>query len=199
MIDKKTIQDTYDSILISDYNIQTFLQRYLDDISYSPNIENFDAFYESSKAKKILKSKDFHDWIMYEIPYILEERQKKIYSLFENGKIPIWRAMTVNNNWIDNLSKSNYIKLGIYWSWFEKGAVAYNAKPKLKNLVVIKTRVEKNKIDWNNTLVVNVLPEVEEEMEITLKPNVDLKIEELSINEKKVSINNKILNKTFKS
>ena len=101
-------------------------------------------------------------------------------STFENGRIKLWREMTVSEDYIKHLLTQGK-HLGIYWSFTDSAAEAYWANSKKKLYVKLESSVDKSQINWETTIELNMNPTGEDEKEIRLFQNTPLKIEAMWI------------------
>ena len=137
---------------------------------------------DNESDEEIENSKEFKNWYRYELEARLEEALDKISSKIKpDGTIDIWRAMLVAPTWFDHLIKEGQ-RLGKYWT-YEKDAAephwGYNDNDK-NVLVVLKTSVKEEYVDWFETLRLNT-ETFNEEKEIRLFKNTPIKIESLEI------------------
>lgn len=144
---------------------------------------------------------DYKEWVEEKIDIEYNKKINELQDLIslEDGTIEIWRAMKVEDDWIEHLLK-NGKHLGIYWSYEESGAEphwGYN-NDKRKNDIVLVTKVKEEYVDWINTIRLNVAPLSSEEKEIRLFKNTPIKIEELYFNGVLIK-NNLIYKKIFYS
>ena len=138
---------------------------------------------------EINESDDFKKWLAYELEYTFDKVKRKIMNHFDFEKINIWRAMTVDNKWFENIKKKDNISLGIYWSYLEEQAEAhwgYNTDG--KNIsIIIKSSVTEKQINIKKTLMSNLHYSLgNDESEIRLIEGTPLKIEGLVIENKKI-------------
>ncbi len=111
-----------------------------------------------------------------------EYRYDENVAHFSTVKFPItiYRAVQVEKGTMPNLEKA-----GIYWTWVENSADAYfgsgsiwdqgGPHPKNPETVIIKAKVLRSTdVDWDATLLANMLNE--EENEITIKSGADLQL-----------------------
>jgi hypothetical protein len=101
-------------------------------------------------------------------------------STFENGRIKIWREMTVDENYVKHLLAQGK-HLGIYWSFTGDAAEAHWGS-NLNHAVMIETSVLENHVNREETILLNMSPSTgDEEKEIRLFKNTPLKIEAIQI------------------
>ena len=162
------------------------LDYYIDDNNLDDEDEN-----------DVIQSDDFREFIKDELSKNLEEAKENIYHNidYENGKIKLYRAMTVDDNWLEHLKKQGK-RLGIYWSWDEHGAIAHWAGSQ-KNTAIIESDIDEKYVNWTETLIQNMHPNYSVEEEIRLFKNTPIKINKLYINDKQVDIDKELKNKTF--
>lgn len=109
---------------------------------------------------------------------ILDRKEiKKILSkINQYGDIIIYRSMTVNKEWFNNLKNEKVKRLGVYWSW-EKGTTVYGDYS--KNYEIELTGVIKEKhINWIDTIIQNIMygGDYGDENEITLFKNTPIEL-----------------------
>lgn len=135
----------------------------------------------------IKKSNEFGEYLKANF---LEENYSNAYYEIEhriqNGILPIYRAMTVDENWLNHLEKQGK-HLGIYWSWDESGAEAHWGGVQ-KNLAIIESEVNEEYVNWIETLQLNSHLSLSDEKEIRLYKNTPLKIIRLTINDEEMDI-----------
>lgn len=157
------------SIVLSDsYNRESLIHQYM----HEEGISNEDEIDEN----------EFSNWTKYELDYLASEFINKTNTeLIKNGKIKIWRAMSVNKEWESRLS-SEAKHLGIYWSWDEKGAEphwGYNTE--LPFTTIMEAEVDETSVDWYPTIRLNIEPVSFEEMEIRLVKGAKINIISIKI------------------
>lgn len=164
-------------------------------------LENFidynriDTYDDNFNEDEIRNSSEFHEHIKNELERHLEEAIYNISSCIEDGKITLWRAITVDDNWLKHLEVKGK-RLGIYWTWNEKSADTHWGNFDKKHTAIIETEVDENMIDWKDTISMNMHPNFNEEKEIRLFKNTPIKINSIEFNGKDIDISN-IKNKTF--
>jgi len=143
-------------------------------------------------------TKEFEEWYKYEMESLFHETFNKFHYDILNGLIiPIWRAITVKDNWVNHLEKFGG-RLGIYWSWDKNAAEPHWGYDNGKISILIESEVNVDHIDWIETIQLNMHPSYKEEKEIRLFKNTPLKIKRLEINEEEIDISN-VQNKIFKA
>jgi hypothetical protein len=151
---------------------------------------------EDDDKDEIEDSKEFEEYLKYTLENNFEDFYYNITDLIDdNGKISIYRAMTVDDNWLNHL-KTQGKRLGMYWSWEYGSAEAHWGDWDKKNIVRIESEVNENHVNWDDTIYQNIHPNYSEEKEIRLFKNTPLKIKSIEMNDKNVDISN-IKNKVF--
>lgn len=149
-------------------NMETYYQYYLNN---GDNIT--EQIKESSHYKKAIKE------------YIKELFETFYYNIddrIRNNSITIFRAITVDDDWLPSFSKNKIIKLGVYWAYDSKGAVTHWGDYNKKNEVILSGIVELDKIDWEGTFLVKLrIDQSDEEMEIRLKEGVEIDLTSITI------------------
>jgi len=148
---------------------------------YERFIENYQ--YEENKTDvdkdEIEETDDFKNWFKYELKYLYDDVLDKLNDIIlPNNTINIWRMLTVDENWINNLIVKGK-HLGIYWSWDENSAEAHWGNGGQKR-VTLKSNVREEYVNWDDTIKLNMNISLgEEEKEIRLFKNTPIKIIEI--------------------
>jgi hypothetical protein len=169
----------YDDVFTSDYkkNIKK------DDV-YDNGREVFMSMNDIEDSDDI-DEEGFEDYMKNELENNFEVFQYTIADLIdENDEITIWRAMTVNDEWLSKLEKGN-IRIGEFWSWSESGAEAHWSEGH-DNTVVLKAKIKEYYVDWKETFELNIHPNYYEEKEIRLFKNTPLRLEEVIFNDEEI-------------
>lgn len=154
---------------------------------------DYDEYIEDEKNKN-----DFEEWLKYEFKYKFDNQKDLYEKMFRNGngRMTLFREMTVSKSWIKSLVKPN-AKLGIYWSYEEDAAEAhwgYNSKGRTEK-ALLQISITDDQVDWEGTFEANLHPSLgEQEKEIRLKEGAKIHLEALFINNKEIN-----LSKTIKS
>jgi hypothetical protein len=124
-----------------------------------------------------IDQESFLNWLEYDLRYKLEELIRLYRNeLIQNGKVTVWRAMTVTSSWLDHLEREGK-HLGIYWTWDPDAADTHWGDYSKTSKVLIEAEVPENGVDWGKTLITNIEPFTgDDEKEITLIKGVPLKI-----------------------
>lgn len=128
---------------------------------------------------------DFKSWAEEDVRIRLEDLVRFYKSnIIENGKLVVWRKITVTEDWINHLqSKGKH--LGIYWSWDPEATDTHWGDFSKRSVALIEAEVSENGVDWEKTLRSNVEPSIgEEEKEITLNKGVPVKILSIEVDGK---------------
>jgi hypothetical protein len=146
-----------------------------------------------------INQEDFLNWLEYDLRYKLEELIRLYRNeLIHNGKVTVWRAMTVTSSWLDHLEREGK-HLGIYWTWDPDAADTHWGDYSKPSKVLIEAEVPENGVDWEKTLIMNIEPFTgDDEKEITLFKGVPLKILSIEIDGVLQNIS-KVEEKTFYS
>ena len=157
-------------------------------------------FEDEKHITEIKNSKDFKNYMKYELEYRFEETVNSLHGYIKNGMINVWRIISVKPDWLDHLQKQGQ-RLGIYWSYQKDAAEAhwgYKSKER-PHYALIQVSVKEEHIDWISTVEANIRPDTgEEEKEITLFKNTPIKISAIWIDDEPQDIS-KIKDKTFKA
>jgi hypothetical protein len=144
-----------------------------------------------------IDQEDFLNWLEYDLRYKLEELIS-VYKndVIQNGKVTVWRAMTVTSSWLDHLEREGK-HLGIYWTWDPDAADTHWGDYSKPSKVLIEAEVPENGVDWEKTLITNIEPFTgDDEKEITLIKGVPLRILSIEMDGKLQDISN-LEGKTF--
>jgi hypothetical protein len=144
-----------------------------------------------------IDQEDFLNWLEYELRYKLEELIRLYRNeLIQNGKVTVWRAMTVTSSWLDHLEREGK-HLGIYWTWDPDAADTHWGDYSKPSKVLIEAEVPENGVDWEKTLITNIEPFTgDDEKEITLIKGVPLRILSIEMDGELQDISN-LEGKTF--
>ena len=192
-INEGSFYDVKDSDILTDKFIKDFINdNYTGYLSYY--IEENDL--DENDENEIQDSVEYYEYVKDILERGLEEAKDNIYYKIndESGKIKLYRAMDVDENWLEHL-KTKGKHLGIYWSWDSDGAEAHWSKGK-KLDIIMETEIDEKYINWQETLTMNMHPSYSEEKEIRLFKNTPININRISINDKDVDIT-EIKDKTF--
>lgn len=164
------------SIVLSDtYNRESLIYQYM----HEEGISNEDD----------VDDDEFTNWVKYELEYLAEEFVSKIKrEIVKDGKIKIWRAMSINKEWESRLS-SQVKHLGIYWSWDQEGAEphwGYNTE--LPFTTIMEAEVDETSVDWYPTIRLNVEPVSFEEKEIRLVKGAKINIISIKIDGNEIDL-----------
>jgi hypothetical protein len=165
------------SIVLSDsYNRESLIYQYMDEEGIS-NEDDVD-------------DDEFTNWVKYELEYLAEEFVSKIKrEIVKDGKIKIWRAMSINKEWESRLS-SQVKHLGIYWSWDQEGAEphwGYN-NTELPFTTIMEAEIDETSVDWYPTIRLNVEPVSFEEKEIRLVKGAKINIISIKIDGNEIDL-----------
>jgi hypothetical protein len=164
-----------------------FLDTVLDD-EYNTDFLKSQYIEEEIIDSDEIDEDDFKKWVKYELEYLAENFISDIKKLIRNGKLKIWRAMTVNKEWESNLS-SQVKHLGIYWSWDSHSAEPHwGYDTKLPFTTLMEAEVEEIAINWIETVQMNINPGYTEEKEIRLVKGSKIKIVSIKIDNKEIDL-----------
>ena len=138
---------------------------------------------------EVRDSSEFREFIKNILEYNLNDAKENIHNVidYDTNKITIYRAITVDDNWINHL-KSQGKRLGIFWAWDERAAETHWGDYKKKKTAVIKTSIDEKYVDWIDTFELNTHPNSIEEREIRLFKNTPLKIESITIDDEEIDM-----------
>ena len=187
--------------LLSSVNIDSILTRdFVKDMAakdeYSMDLYKHEEYLTNVEDEDI-NQEDFLNWLEYDLRYKLEELIRLFRNdLIHNGKVTLWRAMTVKSSWLDHLEREGK-HLGIYWTWDPDAADTHWGDYSKTSKVLIEAEVPENGVDWEKTLIMNIEPFTgEDEKEITVFKGVPLKIISIEMDGELQDISN-LEGKTF--
>ncbi len=174
-----------DDILTNDY-IKDYINNYCTDL-LNFYIEEYDL--EDEDEGVVSNSPEFFSYVKDELESNLEEAKENIYYRidYKTNKIRIYRAISVNDNWIEHL-KTQGKRLGIYWSWDYGSAEPHWGYGKINNIAIIEAEIHEMYIDWKTTLEMNTNPVFSHEKEIRLFKNTPIQIKSITINDEEIDI-----------
>lgn len=146
-----------------------------------------------------IDEEDFLNWLQYDTKFKIEELVD-FYKreVIKNGRVTVWRRITVKESWLDHLAKEGK-HLGVYWSWDPDAADTHWGDFSKKSTALIEAEVPENGVDWEETLVANIQPMMgDDEKEIKLHRGVPLKIISIEIDNSPADLT-PIQGKTFYS
>lgn len=155
---------------------------------------------DEEEMETISNSEDFKKFVEYELEYRVEEAINAIENRIIDGKITIWRIISVKPGWLQHLQQEGK-RLGIYWS-YEKGAAephwGYKGE-ETPYYALMQASVKEEHVNWPETVELNIRPDTgEDEKEIRLFKNTPLKLEKIWIDDVEQDISS-IRDKTFKA
>ena len=172
-------------------------ERYVDNfrqIAYQYDLELDDDV----DADEIEEMPEYKEWFKTEIEYSFNDVKNELKDKVENDQITIWRVITVNSKWLEHFIKHGK-HLGVYWSWDEHSAEAHWGYGFGKNIEVrFQCTVDERQVDWEQTVILNMHPDLGEEKEIRLVKNTRLKLDKLEIDNEEYDIS-KLKNRIFLS
>jgi hypothetical protein len=143
---------------------------------------------------KIISHPKYKEFVIKRVTEGINEFKNVIKNIVNptSGTIKIYRAMSVDKNWMEHL-KTQGRRLGIYWSWDSDGAINYDGREK-SDEAVIECEINERYVDWESTIYQNLV--LSTEREITLLKNTRLNIIAIKINDETIDIS-PLKNKIF--
>lgn len=187
----------------NDFNEENILtDKYIKNIIHSHDgIQNIMYEYISSEgldeddSDAIKDSEEFFQYIKQGLQIKLEDLWYDINERIDKyGYIEIYRAMSVDDNWIEHLQKQGK-RLGIYWSWDINRAEAHWGFNHQKE-VILTAIINEKYINWKETFELNLDLSLADEKEIRLYKNTPLEITNINIDGEDLDIDI-LKNKTF--
>jgi len=162
-------------VLSNSYNRESLIFQYMHEEGISDDNE--------------VEEDEFSNWVRCELDYLADEFVTKIKKeIVRNGKIKIWRAMSIDKDWESRLS-SQVKHLGIYWSWDSACAEphwGYNTD--LPFTTIMEAEVDETSVDWYPTIRLNVEPISFEEREIRLVKGSKINILSIKIDGREIDL-----------
>jgi hypothetical protein len=136
----------------------------------------------------IIETPEFVEYVQSELESKFEEVKYDIGYITKNGWITIYREMTVDPRWLNNLKRNK--RLGIYWSWDKHAAEAHwGSFGKGHRSILLVSQVKEIHVDWVDTFKLNIHPSLgEEEKEIRLFKNTPIKLLDVYVEGEKMDI-----------
>jgi hypothetical protein len=170
------INDKFINLLLGDtYNDESLKYQYMGE--------------EGVDDEDDIDENDFSEWIKYELETLAENFIGMIRrELLNDGKMKIWRAMTVSSDWESKLP--NQVKhLGVYWSWYKSAAEPHWGYRNDKPLnVIMEAEVDEIAVDWEPTIRLNIEPVSYEEKEVRLVKGSKINITSITIDGTEIDI-----------
>jgi len=115
----------------------------------------------------------YKEYLQDELRNKFDDAFEEIFNNIHQGKITLYRDMTVRKDWVEHLAKHPNSRIGKYWSWDEAAADAHwgTFGDKVASIVI---EIPEKFIDWEETFQANL--QIQEEKEITLFKNTPIKI-----------------------
>jgi hypothetical protein len=152
--------------------------------------------YDESIEEDEFNEEQFKNWLYMDVKYKIENFLDKMqYNYIKNHSIKIYRAMKVDENYLEHFFKDGK-RLGIYWAYEENNAEAHWGVYNKPVDVIFESIVNETKVNWFETISLNIDPNFENEKEIRLFKNTPLKIISMELNGEKINID-KLKNRVF--
>lgn len=146
--------------------------------------DRWKAVEDDELVKETLRDPEFKQFVKYDPAYgVLSKLKDMIYKfereIIQNGKIPIYRAIVVPDEWFTRFPETGK-RLGKWWSWDPESAKPYGYGGPGGTEVVFMAEVDEDHVDWVETLTQNLSyafgDEGAREREITLFKNTPVKL-----------------------
>lgn len=170
---------------LPDFNVEEVFKIWMDEVKnygndslpYEFKLQNKE--FEDYTNEELYNNQEFFEYMkeyFYDSLYDFEFNIKTIL-IENNGYIPIFRMMTVDDEFFDNLHTTPTPHLGVYWSWDEGSAEAHWGEPNKPYTILIESIINKFDIDWDKTYRANLDINLgQDEKEIFVPENTPLKI-----------------------
>lgn len=184
------------------YNIQSddiLTHKYFNHLKKEGVFDNYENLYKSYyniDEDQNIDYDDLLDFIKDEFIENFENTKENIFYLIKNEKLPIFRAITVDKNWLEHL-RTQGKRLGVYWTWDERAAETHWGYDPKKYTAILKSEINIKYIDWITTFELNSHPYYTEEKEIRLYKNTPINLKFIKINNKLKKLDYILKNKTF--
>lgn len=181
--------------ILSDEGIKNIINNDPDGFQHILDYYIEDNNLDDTDSNKIRNSSEFRLFVYQYLYNDIYEVFNLIDDCIYNGKIKLYRLITVGDNWLNHLSTQGK-RLGIYWTFDREKAEAYWADSSKSNTALIEIEINEKYVDWDVTFKQLTSPSYSEEKEIRLFKNTPINILSLEINDEPVDIST-IKNKTF--
>ncbi len=144
-------------------------KKYFEDFSYGPDVSDIDK----NQFVSIMNSSEMTSFLnnQLESPSI----KNLLSKIKSDGTVEIYRSITVDRDWFDNLKNKKIKRLGVYWSWKEGNSV-YGRNRDYK--VELFSKIDEKYINWTQTIIQNIFyGDVEDE--ITLFKNTPIRLSKI--------------------
>jgi len=167
---ERTISDTrLKKIITKGFidNIDNYTNQYIDYFKF------YNDEYKDMGEDDIKELPVYKEYLEEELRNKFEDTFEEIFNNIRNGKIVLYRDMTVRKDWVEHLAKHPNSRIGKYWSWDEAAADAHwgTFGDRVATVVI---EIDERRVDWTETFQANL--QIEEEKEITLFKNTPIKI-----------------------
>ena len=141
----------------------------------------FDPEEDPELTQEIMKSEDFKNWVQFELETRMDSFKEIISDLSEDNSIDVYRAMTVDDDYLEKLKYGQVNRLGIYWTYEEDKAEAHWGYNQEKtNEIILQIAIKEEYIDWVDTFRLNLEHEfMNDESEIRLFKNTPIQIKNI--------------------
>jgi len=141
-------------------------KKYFAGFSYGPDVYDIDK----NQFASIINSTEMTTYLNNQLDSpSIKNLLSKIKS---DGTVEIYRSITVNQDWFDNLKNKKIKRLGFFWSW-KGGNSVYGRDKDYK--VELFSKIEEKYINWTQTIIQNIFyGDIEDE--ITLFKNTPIKL-----------------------
>lgn len=171
--------------------------RYIQKQDFYHNLKDVYTYEFDIDDKDNIDYEDFLEFVLNEMKQNFYIFKDKLKTLITNKRtLYIYRAMTVDDNWLDKLIKGD-IHLGIYWSWDSNCAEAHWSK-NLPNEVILVAEIKEQYVDWMETIKLNIEHNNLDEREIRLFKNTSIKIKDIIYNDEYID-KELFINKIYKA
>jgi len=151
-----------------------FLSPYAVQYAWEENRENIDP---DNEAYDIIKTKEFQDWLAYELEYRFDNLKDEFNMLVRGNKVTLYREMMVGKDYLEKMKTGKIKRIGRYWTHDEDHVEPHwgHNDPKSKESIIFETDISQEHIDWIETFRLNLEHEyMNDEKEVRLFKNTPL-------------------------
>ena len=159
----------------------------LDEISY--DYDEYNNFLKENKES-------FYSWLEYELKYKMENFIEDIKYSLNNNKLTLYRGMSVEESFLTKINQEQ-TNLGVCWSLDKEVTNEFSFSSENSKSLLMISEIDINEINLLDTMRLHLHPSLEEK-ELRVQSFGKIKLKEIYYDNKKIDINDKLLNKTFK-
>jgi hypothetical protein len=162
-IDSSEVQTSISNIIAHKYFHVNYGSNKLD-FSKEFNSKYFKDKVDKELLLSILKSKQFLNWFLNfsndEINFLLSSLE------VDNNKIKLFRAIAMDEDYLDIIYDNEMIDLGIYWTFDKQSAYPYYGSKLSSEMFIFEGIFDINNIDLNMSILLNFSGDTSSEKEL---------------------------------